>query len=190
VIRPFITASIGRIERGFTLIEVMVVIGIVAVLMSLAFPAFQTLLQNNRQTAAINALFQSLNYARNTALTLSVPTQVCPFSALNSTTCGTTWSAGWITLSVPTGGTPAPTLLKVYQPASPGPVASSVPVSGVTTLVVNFDTHGIAATPAEFKTCDQRGGIFARSVQVNATGFVQLGQTPGTAVWGGALTCP
>jgi len=189
VIRPSTSAALRRIARGFTLIEVMVVIGIVAVMMALAFPAFQTMLQNNRQTGAINALFQSLNYARNTALTLNVPTQVCPFSAVNSTTCGTSWANGWITLSVPGGGV-APTLLKVYQPANPGPVASSVPVNGVSTLVVNFDTHGIASTVAEFKTCDPRGGSYARSLQVNATGFVQLGQTPGTAVWGGALSCP
>jgi type IV fimbrial biogenesis protein FimT len=193
--RPFISAGIRCVERGFSLIEVIVVIGIVAVMTALAVPAFQTMLQNNRQTGAINALFQSLNYARNTALTLGTPTTVCPLTAVGSIACGTSWANGWITLSVPGGNAPN-VLLKVYQPAAAGPVASSVPVNGVSVLAVNFDAHGLASTVAEFKTCDFNRASsvspaqFARSLQVNATGFVQLGQTPGTAVWGGPLTCP
>jgi type IV fimbrial biogenesis protein FimT len=194
--RPSIQAGLQGLERGFTLIELIVTIGIVGILMALAVPAFQTMLQNNRDTGAINALFQSMNYARNTALSLGTPVEVCPFSAPQATTCGASWSTGWITISLPTANSPNPTLLRVYQPASAGPVTSAVPVSGVAATSVTFDAHGLATTVAKFKTCDTNRptGVspaqYARSLQVNATGFVQLGQTPGTAVWGGTLTCP
>jgi len=174
---------------GFTLVELMTVVGIVAVMAAIAFPAFSALLLNNKQSGAINALYNTLNYARNTALTLGTPTEVCPFSAVGSTTCGTSWSTGLIVLSVPGGGT-ADTLLKVYQPAPSGPTIRTVTVAGVTPLAINFDTHGVTTTAARFQSCDVRGSAYARTVQVQPTGFVQLGVTPGTAVWGGSITCP
>jgi prepilin-type N-terminal cleavage/methylation domain-containing protein len=173
---------------GFTLIELLVVIGIVAVLAAIAFPAFGTMIANNKQTAAINALYNTLNYARNTALTLGTPVKVCPFASVGSTTCGTAWSSGLIVLSAPLSGTA--TLLKVYQPAASGPTIRTVTVAGVTPAAVTFDTHGVTTTAARFQSCDARGSNFARTTQVLPTGFVQLGVTPGTAVWGGSITCP
>ncbi|KTD08990.1 type IV pre-pilin [Legionella gratiana] len=138
---------------------------------------------NNRLVARTDMFVNALNYARNTALGESINVVVCPFGIAQSTTCGGNWSNGWIVITQPSVG--ASTLLQSQQLLPSDPVLSSNVVSIV------FDRHGLTTTPGNFKFCDSRGGTFARSVEVLATGFVQSSVTPGQAVWdNSALTCP
>ena len=54
--------------RGFSLLELMVVVAIVAILAGLAAPSFVELLRNNRLASASSALQVSLNLARSEAV--------------------------------------------------------------------------------------------------------------------------
>lgn len=168
-------------QGGFTLVELLVTIAIAAILVSLAAPSFQTMLLNNRMAGQTDELTNALNYARNTALSQSVGVIVCPIGAVSSTTCGTDWGAGWVVVSDPSG---TPTLIQSRLTVAGSPVVSS-------TANVTFDARGLSTTQSNFTICDSRGTTFGRSVQVVATGSVQAGNTPGTAVWGTpALFCP
>jgi type IV fimbrial biogenesis protein FimT len=180
----------GQPARGFTLIELMVTIAIAAILIAMAVPSFQSMLVNNRMSAATNGLFNALNYARNAALTGNTTVLVCPVGAFGSTACGANWPSGW--MAVNTGVAP-PLLLQSWTLAANAPALTSP--SG--TASVTFNSRGITSgNAANFKLCDSRGANYARSLQVMATGLVQVsptggaGLTNGTAVWGGALTCP
>ena len=167
--------------HGFTLVELMVTIAVAAILLAIAAPSFQAFLMNNRMSSQADSFFTGLNYARNTALGGNVQTVVCPVGAPGSTTCGTDWSVGWMAVSDPTG---TPTLLQSYTSVAGRPILSSTAGS------VAFDSRGLASVQANFKICDYRGSSYARSLLTTATGFVQAGQKPGQAVWGGALSCP
>lgn len=168
---------------GFTLIELLVTLSAVSILLIFAIPSFRTMLLNNRLAANMDLLVKDLNYARVTALNHHSTIQICPLNALNSPICGTNWTNGWIVTTQPTNGTA--TLLRSQQNNAKGQTI----VANVTTIA--FSSRGLTANQSNFTLCDSRGHASARSVEVMATGFIQSGPTPGTAVWNNAaLTCP
>lgn len=170
-------------SKAFTLIELIITLAVLSIFLLIAIPAFNTMLMNHRLSGEIDALAAGLNSARSTALSLSVPTQVCPYLASNSTACGTSWNNGWIAITAPTSG--SSTLIQSH------PALSQLLTLTSSAGIINFDTHGLASSMSNFKLCDPRGGSFARSAMVQVTGMIQVGATPGVAVWdNGGLTCP
>lgn len=72
---------IRRDERGFTLIEMMVVISIAAILLALAVPGFNALMASSRMASRTEALLSSVQFARSEAIRSNGNVYVC---ALNS----------------------------------------------------------------------------------------------------------
>jgi type IV fimbrial biogenesis protein FimT len=85
-----------RHASGFTLIELMTAILVLAVLLGLGIPSFQEIIRNNRITTQTNEFVSAVNYARSEALKRANPVTICASS--DGTTCSgdTDWSAGWI----------------------------------------------------------------------------------------------
>lgn len=80
----------GR-ARGFTLVELMITIGVAAILLMIAVPSFQHLILTNRLNTAANALVDAVNTARLDAIKLNATTQFCGNTTAtnNSDTLGT-----------------------------------------------------------------------------------------------------
>ena len=87
-----------RAQSGFTLIELMIGIGLTALLLSMAVPALDLFVSNARQTGAINDFVSSMHVARSTAITTNSRVTVCPSS--NGIDCEVVnWDQGWIVFS-------------------------------------------------------------------------------------------
>ncbi|QOY63525.1 GspH/FimT family pseudopilin [Lysobacter sp. H21R4] len=84
---------------GFTLVELMVAIAIVAILAAIAFPSFQPTIRSNRLATATNQLTSSFSLARSEAIKNTRGGGVC--SSANGTSCSgaTDWSQGWLVWS-------------------------------------------------------------------------------------------
>ena len=74
---------------GFTLIELMVTLAIVAVLMAVATPSFISFQRNAELSAFANTLLSAVNTARSEAMKRGRHTMVIPADA-------TDWQTGWI----------------------------------------------------------------------------------------------
>ena len=177
------SSSLSYQTTAFTLVELLITITLLTILLTLATPSFKTILMNNRILAEADALTNSLNFARNTALTQNITVITCPFSAPGSAACGGNWQKGWVVATQPPPGTT--TLLHAFT------TGTNVAVLSASTASVIFDSRGITTTQTNFTLCDSRGATFALSIEVLPTGYVQSSSAPGIAVWnGGALTCP
>jgi type IV fimbrial biogenesis protein FimT len=85
-------------DLGFTTLELIMVIAVIAVLVGLAAPSFREILMNARMTGQTNDLMADLALARAEAVKRNVATFVC--TSDNRTTCtGSAWNAGWLVVA-------------------------------------------------------------------------------------------
>ncbi len=87
--------------RGFTLIELMLVVGIIAVMASLAAPSFRTMLVKRTVQAGALALVEDMRFARSEALRRATTVTICNLAVNSTSACiagGTTpnWANGWL----------------------------------------------------------------------------------------------
>jgi type IV fimbrial biogenesis protein FimT len=82
--------------RGFSAVELMVTVALLAVVATLAVPALQTLLQNNRAAAIANDLVSAIRLARSEAVTRAQQVTLCPSTDGTSCANSTNWASGWL----------------------------------------------------------------------------------------------
>jgi len=77
----------SRWARGFTMIEALVVVAIVAILASIAYPSMQDLMKASRLRGASSDFYSDLLAARSEAIKRRTNVSVSP--------SGGTWTGGW-----------------------------------------------------------------------------------------------
>jgi type IV fimbrial biogenesis protein FimT len=87
---------LATLMRGFTLIELMVTIGILAVLLTIAIPSFTSTIINYRLTSISNTFVASAQLARSEAIKRNGRVTMC--KSADGAACVSTggWEQGWI----------------------------------------------------------------------------------------------
>lgn len=138
---------------GFTLIEMIVVVTIVAVLMALAAPALSNFVLNGRVRQASSDIWSSLSLARSEALRRNTNVSVVPG--------GTDWRNGW---QVQAGGE----VIRVHDA-----VSSSLDALTIGTLAYGRDGR-LTTTSTEYVfevAVAGNAGVIKRCVYVRASGL-------------------
>ena len=89
--------STRTLQKGWTAIEMMVVVAILGILAAFAAPAMTGLLRTQKVRAAAYDIFSDLTYARSEAIARGR-------NVIVASAAGTNWVSGW-TITDPTAGT-------------------------------------------------------------------------------------
>ena len=163
----------GMAIGGYTMIELLITISIVAILAGLAVPAMTRFVQNDVLASQMNALAGSLALARSLAITRHQSVILCA-SADQATCSSSDWSDGWIVF------VDANSDLNVSSNES---IESQVAaLEGNNTLSfsaggrVIYDARGFAPNSAgTFVLCDSRGDDSIRTMTIQRSGRASSG---------------
>lgn len=159
--------SQSRVPRGYTLVEMMVVILIAAIFTALAVPSYKATMTQNRMAGELNDLTADLQLARSTAIREGMAVTICPATNPSSTTpqCSGSaqWNTGWIVFSDTSGNNGNQTYT-----TSAGDVLfrTHAAFTGTDSLLSLAGTGGIAATSITF---NRQGGSTSFAVSPAVT---------------------
>ena len=160
----------AQTQSGFTLIELMVTVTILAILVSIAVPAMTNFMNSNRLTSHTSALKQAIQYARSEAVSKNQDVSICASSDGATCTDNAEWSQGWIVFTDADGagdvdiGTD--TVLRVWQGLSDRFTLTGAPII--------FESSGQRSTtvPVSFVVTDP--GLHTRTLAVSNVGWVTV----------------
>ena len=158
-------------QSGFTMVELMVTIAVLAILTGLALPSFQGSLRSNRVATTSNEVLASFSLARTEAIRGIGRAGVCPSATGLACVASADWAAGWIVWhEVPSAGGPVLTVVRVVQPKQRTVVTG--PAAGVV-----FTAQGRAqAGAAQVAVAPSDAAAPARCIRVGVTGQSRIEQ--------------
>src|SRR5690242_9276873 len=83
---------------GFTILELMITVAVLAILMGIAVPSFSEMIRQNRLATQTNDLLTATNFARSEAVKRGSRVTLCPANG-NNCSGDSQWSAGWLVIT-------------------------------------------------------------------------------------------
>ncbi|RLA50943.1 MAG: pilus assembly protein [Gammaproteobacteria bacterium] len=176
-----LVSGLQRRQAGFTLVELMIVVIVVAVLLTVAAPSMLNLLQKNRLQTAADNFYAALMAARSEAVKINLPVVICKSSDGAACVLSGNWEQGWLMyadLDSDSTKDPSDPILRVGEALKSGDtlrVRSAPGAAGgafANLLVYRNDGSSSGTTGTEaFVFCDAaKNLITAREILVTLTG--------------------
>lgn len=179
--------------RGFTLIEVLVVITISAILLAVGIPMFNSSIASMRASESANSLVASLELARTEAIRRGTTVSLCRVTSTNPTACDGAaansfaagdWASGWMVYA-DVGGSAIGSFenasderIQIQAPVAPGAAPRSQILNTAGAVdVITFRPDGLRVTGGAqlnfrvaYPQAAQGTAISCRSVVVDISG--------------------
>jgi type IV fimbrial biogenesis protein FimT len=169
--------------RGFTLVELLVAMALLAILATLAMPGFGEYLRNCRRAATVNAFTHAAHVARQLAAVRGEAVLLCPSADGVGCSGGEDWGRELLLLAEAPDLSAAQSPLRVLRSATADARQS---VRG-NRSAIRFAALLSAATTATLTICDDRGSRAARAVIISRTGRPRVSDLD---AGGRPLACP
>lgn len=150
--------------KGFTLVELMVTIAMLAILVTVGIPSFVTLMNNTKADTESTDLYRALNYARLEAINRGVSVRVTPSTASD-------WTSRLDIQVVNAGAVTNPALRVI------APMATAAVVTPKNIANIEYNNLGAMANPVTAVAFSYVRGTFTRAIGVCINGRVILGGT-------------
>ncbi|GHU11796.1 hypothetical protein FACS1894185_5600 [Betaproteobacteria bacterium] len=148
-------------SRGFTLVELLVVILLVAIVTMFAVPSFKNMIIKNRVSAATSEFLAALNFARNEAITRG--------EKVSLSLSGSSW-----TISVDSAST---TNIREHEAIQKVNISGTSPITFTRLGAIDITGSSKYTIKAEDCPTNLVGG--KRTIDINATGRVVNEFNPG-----------
>ena len=174
--------SLPSRSRGFTLLELLLVVALSAVMVGLAGPAFVDALQRGRQQSALGRMGSAIAFARGESVVRASSVALCPSNDKSSCT-GSTWESGWLVFEdngEGAGGVAqdgllngSEELLSIADGTDSGITVRSSNnsfVAGSNSIVFLPSGRLLGNAAGTLVICDARGATEARGLVINVSG--------------------
>jgi type IV fimbrial biogenesis protein FimT len=169
---------------GFTLIELMVGVAVLAIALGVGVPSMSEFIKNLRLAAHTNDLLTSLHLARTEAIKRNARVTLCKSAdaAICSTAAGTGWQIGWMVFAdaAPFGSREGADAVLDSHGAAATDVSIKPRAADTIGNFVSYTSRGAirdaagAAQSGMFRVCDERGLDRARGLVLSPTGRTEF----------------
>jgi len=158
--------------KGFTALELMVAMAVIAILLSAGVPALRNYSWNLRMKAAMDTLQSDLKLARGRAISHNTRMVICPATGAGDCSGRTAWQDGWILFADLNNDQHKQTGEPLIRHAS---ATENLAISSsASRSYLRFYPNGTApGSNTSILFCDQRGAAHAGVVTVSNSGRIR-----------------
>lgn len=160
--------SIRRPAGGYSLYELIITVGVAALVLSLGLPSFGKMVADHRLKVEVDALFHAIHLARKESVFRRRAVTLCPSTDGENCASGFDWSVGWIMFvnldrDAPATRDPGESVLQRYSVSLHNEVTAN-------RRSFSFRTTALRATNGTFIFCDKARQAAPRALIVSYTG--------------------
>jgi type IV fimbrial biogenesis protein FimT len=170
------TKQSKRHAPGFTLVELMMTLALVAIIVSLAAPPLRELVINNRAQSSADELLSMMQYTRSEAIKRNTAVTACKVDPDDSEACSSDAADGWhqgLLVFIDADADSVvedPAQILQAREAMGGDLSVSANADSVT-----YRPNGASANGADFSVCTPDGDKDkSRNIAISATGRPRL----------------